>query len=179
MVAARPRGGNRSLHGRPRDRAGRSISRDCRCRILDRRAASADAADLRHRSYQSRRRLRVPGTRRGVRGLGPAAAAVSRKARSSDGAAVRRRRTGAVPVEQRDVRLAGRHAAGLHPPLRGGQSRRLGANRRRLGRAPPTGGLGRGIPDAEEDQRRLCRNGARVAGHGGHGGGDSDAAPLA
>ena len=37
-------------------------------------------------------------------------------------------------MEQRDVRLAGRHVAGLHSPLRAGESCGLDANRRRLGR---------------------------------------------
>ena len=37
------------------------------------------------------------------------------------------------------------------------QSRRAGADRRRLGRSPSPGGSRRGLPDAEEDQRRLCR----------------------
>ena len=70
---------------------------------------------------------------------------------------------GAIPVEQRDVRLAGRHVAGLHPPLRAGEPRRADANRRRLGQPAPPGGSGRGLSDAEEDQRGLCRDGAGLA----------------
>ena len=67
--------------------------------------------------------------------LGAAFAAIPGEARSGDRTTILRGGAREVPLEQRDVRLAGGHAVGVHPPLRAAELRRADADRRRLGHA--------------------------------------------
>ena len=60
--------------------------------------------------------------------------------------AIRRGRPGEVPLEQRDVRVAGRHVVGVHSPLRAGQSCWAHSHRRGLGHAPSPGRPERSLP---------------------------------
>ena len=126
-----------------------------------------------------RRRTAVFGRRRPTRLL----AAALRQFREKPDLETARRYfeagAGKVSVEQRDVRVAGEHLAGVHPPLRAREPRGADADRRRLGQPAPPGRSGRGLSDAEEDQRGLCRDGAGLARSGRAGGGDSDAASVA
>ncbi len=103
----------------------------------------------------------------GARGCGNSA----RSPTGPTARAIFRSRARAVPLEQRNVRVAGRHVAGLHPPLCPGKLRRVDAHRRRLADAGPADRFGGSVSPAQEDQRRFCRDGAGLARSGGGRGG--------